>query len=131
VDKKIVTKESLADWQNTAYYDNDLHLYFEDTYGRWNWTEIYREGVSVCNLMFDYEIEEDSPLESVFAAVAAQAAYGAFSAVAQAIGTDRHYLMGAIEDYYENKDESLPALGYDGLRSAIEEEQKMSDDFEK
>lgn len=115
-----ITKQYLADWESDEEFDPEvLHLYFEETYGRWYWPEIYTEGISVFKLMFDEEFDDYSPMGVVFAAVGAQAADGAFSAVAAAIGTTTQKLRCAVAPWYENQDELPPPIGCSGIQKEV------------
>jgi len=121
-----VTKESLAKWCDEDYdtcLEDDLYKYFGKTYNRWDWCEIYREGVSVWNTMFpEDEIDEDSPKGCVFAAITAHAAEGAYAAVATALGVDKDHLEMVVAEWYEMQDCPPPPVGYDGLKALVDQE---------
>lgn len=128
---RSVTRESLADWDNVKKdIGDDLIVYFQYTYGKWDWCEIYREGLSIWELMFNEKIDVFSPAGEVIAAVAAQAMHGAFSAVAAAIGIKEDELLHAVDEWYEGQDHLPPPVGYDGLKAKVEESRKWLADLE-
>lgn len=100
------TEEALRDWQNIDRDPaDDLHRHFGE-YGRWDWCEISDEARRVWNLMFpDNEVHENSPIDGVLGAVAAQASHGAFAAVAAALGVNTDALELAVSYWYEGQDE--------------------------
>ena len=125
-----VTMESLADWDNRKSIEDELHYYFEDTYGGWDWCDIYREALKVWKVMFDEEIEDSSAVAAIFAAVAAQSAYGAFAAVAAAIGLDAKGLEAAVSDWYENQDDLPKPVSCEELNEKVKEETRQLNDIE-
>ena len=116
------TENALKDWQNEARDSgDDLHHHFSE-YGRWDWCEISDEARRVWNLMFDEDIDDDSPKDGVWTAAAAQAAEGAFSTVAAALGVDAKAFQMAIAPWYENQDEPPPAVTAERLIELCNEE---------
>jgi len=106
-DKSI--EQHLVEWEtNDRDTGDDLHRYFEDEFGRWDWCEIYEEGIRINNLMFDDVVEDFSPLGNIFAAVAAQASHGAFAHIAACLGVDKDALRLAVSEWSEDQD-NLPA----------------------
>lgn len=104
------SEKVLLDWESDDRDPgDDLHRHFED-YGRWDWCDISDEGRRVWNLMFNDEIEEWSPQDGVFSAIAAQASHGAFAAVAAALGVDMEALRHAAAEWYENQDNLPPPV---------------------
>ena len=83
---------------------DDLHQYM-DAWGRWNWTEVAREGRRLWNAMFKDEIEHNSPQDGLIAAVAAQAADGVFAAVAAMLDLEKDDLMNLVMPWYHDQDQ--------------------------
>ena len=114
------TEKDLAEWAtNDRDTGNDLHVYFEDTFGRWDWLEVYEEGVRIGNLMFDEEVEIESPRADIMAAVAAQSAQGAFAFVAACLGVDADDLMFAAMEC--SQDDMTPPIGAEALMARCSE----------
>ena len=86
-----------------------LHDYMID-YGRWHWCDIADEARRVWNLMFCDWVEKDSAMDAVWTAAAAQAADGAYAAVAAALGVDRFALREAVEPWLYAQDNPPPPI---------------------
>lgn len=101
----VETEAALKDWQNDERCVlDDLIRHFEDGFGRWDWCEIAEEARRVHNLMFHDDVEDESPTDCLWSAVAAQANHGAYAAVAAALGVDRGALERAVARWEENQD---------------------------
>ena len=101
------TEKNLIDWANEDRDPvDDCHRHFRD-FGAWDWTEVAFEGRRVWGLMFDNEIEEFSAMDAVIGGVAAQASYGAFCAVAAALGVHADDVMIAAS-YWTKKIKTEP-----------------------
>lgn len=100
------TEAALLRWyESESDVCDDLHRHFE-AFGEWDWLDVSDEARRVFNLMFPglYEqgpVEEFSPIDGVWTAAAAQAAHGAFAAVAAALGVDARALEAAVQPWYE------------------------------
>ncbi len=119
------TLNDLKEWEN---YEGDLedclHVYFSEEFKKRDWLDIHEEGSRLYSIMFDTDVEENSPIDYLFEAVAAAAATGAFIAISKAIGIENnHHLQIAVEDYYCNNSDAAP-IGYDGLKEAVERVKK-------
>jgi hypothetical protein len=94
-----VLEFAILRWQETAKtgtLGDDLHRYFSAWGGR-SWVEVAAEGRRIYNLMFDDEkMDEYSPLDDLFHAVAAQAAAGAIAVVAEEFGIDAEELEDTV-----------------------------------
>lgn len=98
------TEKALLDWENEErYVSDDLHIHFTE-FGRWDWPEIADEARRIYNFMLNEDVEEDSLIDGLFAAVAAQAAQGVFEAVAAAIGVNAEALQYVVAMWYERQD---------------------------
>ena len=86
-----------------------LHEYMID-YGRWHWCDIADEARRVWNLMFFDTVEKDSAMDAVWTAAAAQAADGAYAAVAAALGVDCFALREAVEPWLYAQDSPPPPI---------------------
>ena len=80
-----------------------LHSYLLD-FGRWPYEEIADEARRVWNLMFHDQVQKGSAMDAVWTAAAAQAADGAYAAVASAIGVEGYGLREAVEPWLLNQD---------------------------
>jgi len=124
---RIITKKSLSKALNDDYegeIEGDLYTYFEDTFGKWNWPDIGREGVSVFNLIHGSDADEDdSIIAGVFSAVAAQSYVGAIKAMAAATGIDVSTIESALSDWYENEDELPLPIGANEFANLLLKEQ--------
>ena len=106
-DKQILS--ALED--ETIDFGDNLHRHFEDDFGRWDWCEVYEEGVRIYNLITGENVETFSPLSDIFAAVAAQAHNGAMSSVAAALGVDARDLSVVASEWAENQDDPPSPVG--------------------
>lgn len=86
-----------------------LHTHMTD-WDRWHWCDIADEARRVWNLMFCDTVEKDSAMDAVWTAAAAQAADGAFAAVAAALGVDRFALREAVEPWLYAQDSPPPPI---------------------
>ncbi len=95
----------------TLAYDagEALHGYMIE-HGRWQWCEIANEARRVWNLMFSDTVEKDSAMDAVWTAAAAQAADGAYAAVAAALGVDCIALRDAVEPWLLKQDSPPPPI---------------------
>jgi hypothetical protein len=87
-----------------------------------DWCDIYREGCNLYSVMFcdDGGIEENSPIEYLFEAVAAAAANGVFTAISAALGIkEKNALEIAVSNFYGTDNPN--AIGFDGLKKEVEE----------
>ena len=100
-------KRGLWTWHDGGDISNDIHVYFEMANPR-DWVDVSDAACDVWKAMFDEEIEEYSPIDAIFSGIAAQAAHGAWSAVADAFGLERQYVELVLARWYEDK-ENLPA----------------------
>jgi hypothetical protein len=126
------TEKALLDWENDDDEhcpSNDLHIHFEE-FGRWNWVDIAEEARRIHNLMFNDHVEDGSPVDGLWNAVAAQAAHGAYCSVAAALGVDAKSLFYVIASWYENQDAPPPPVTADKLIELCKEK-KMELDTEK
>jgi len=123
--------EDLANWGDEySNYPDLLHEHFEKT-NLWDWCDVAKEGRSVFNQMFQDDVEEDSPIDCVFAAIAAQVAHGAFAAIARMLGTTPGDIERLSAYWYENKDKTPPPLQIgDKLNKYIEDLKKYEDSIE-
>lgn len=95
-----MTDNEIKNWQNAETdFEDELHKHFEGT-ERSDWIESAREGSRVYSLMFDVEIEGGSPIDGLFAAVAADASETVFRAVASAFGLTIEEVQQGLEDWY-------------------------------
>ena len=124
--QRRITRESLAEWNTDDDRDvcDDLHVYFENAFARWDWRDIADEGTSLWGLMFNQELEKYSPADGVIAAVAAQSHHGAIAAVAAALGVEIDALDCAVSPWSENQDDPPPPVGFDGLKVEVEKSQQ-------
>ncbi|MDH4216465.1 MAG: hypothetical protein OEV26_04425 [Gallionella sp.] len=109
-------EQNLVEWKtNDRDIGDDLHRYFEDEFGRWDWCEIYEEGIRIGNLMFEENVEKFSPRAGLLAAVAAQAARGAVAQIAACLGVERQALEHAIAEWSEDQDSLPPPISAEKL----------------
>lgn len=99
---------------------DELFRHFEETHARWDWCEIGDEAVRVHTLATDEPVDDFSFLYGMYNAVAAQAAEGAFAAVAATLGLDAKQLSTVVATWYENKDELPPPISYRTLIRRME-----------
>lgn len=118
----------LTDWQ---VGDGDLHLHFEHDFAQWWWGDVAREGKRVYEETMNVAVEPESILDDILHAVAAQAASGAFSAVAAALGVEPKYLESALSDWYEEQEHARPPVGPEGLMRAVAREKKYWEEYER
>lgn len=84
---------------------DDLHIYFEAT-GERDWMGVADEATKIYNIMFMDEhekpinVDNESPMASVWRAASAQAAHGVWQAVADAFGLNVDVLEDVLEDWY-------------------------------
>ncbi|MFZ4600334.1 MAG: hypothetical protein ACOYNN_16975, partial [Terrimicrobiaceae bacterium] len=82
-----------------------LHNYFEATEAR-DWMGVGDEATKVYNIMFMDEnekpinVDNESPMASVWRAASAQAAHGVWQSVADAFGLNVDVLESVLEDWY-------------------------------
>jgi len=127
--KKI--EEALRNWDNAdSDLEDDLYRYFINEFNRWDWADIANEARRVWQLMFDEEIEDDSPVSYIFCAIAASAYNGAMASVAAAIGVDQDGLELAASHWYENQDALPPPVTTRrGLLALIKKVKKEIDQY--
>jgi len=102
--------EELKNWETTEEeLGSLLHEHFED-FGKWSWCEIAEEGRGVWNEMFNEDVQEDSPIDGIISAVAAQAGEAAFVAVATMLGVDVKGFRYLVDYWYEFQDNVPPPL---------------------
>lgn len=119
-----LTDKQLANWQAWDQ-DPDLALWEHfEAQDVQHWADVYREGVRVFSAMFEDgdPIEDYSPMSAVFSAVAVTSAYGAFEAVAAALGVKAEDLRAAVEKWYEFDNAASP-VGFEGLAKLLSDEQ--------
>jgi hypothetical protein len=103
------TEKALRNWERAP--DNDfIYVHFSE-YERWDWCEVSEEGCRVWNIMFDEDVEAQSPADGVFGAMCACSAKGAIKAVAAALGVDAESLQNAVAEWYDNQDQLPPPVG--------------------
>lgn len=99
------TEDRLKSWDSeSAVPLDDMTVHMND-FGRWSWYDIAEEGRRISNLMFDEDVESDSPADAVIHGVAVQAAKGVFAAVAAALGVSAQAFEMAMEPWYEDQDD--------------------------
>lgn len=120
-----VSEASLIDWENNEYLGDDLHCHFENK-DQWDWTEIRHEWLRLNNLMFDEDVQLNSPREDLACAAICQGYNGAIAAVAAALGVDSKTLGMAVSEWAEGKAKGdVPAaIGFDGLKKGCEEREE-------
>ncbi|MFA5186965.1 MAG: hypothetical protein WC551_10835 [Patescibacteria group bacterium] len=123
------TESRLLDWENPNTETLcDAHFHMKD-FGRWDWVDVSDEGVRIWNLMFDDNIESLSAADSVFSAIAAQSAEGAFNAVAAALGVDPEALKLVAACWYENQDDLPPPVSAEKFMEMVAEYKKYWGDL--
>ncbi len=123
-----VTKESLKNWDDEdSCINDDIHEYFDST-ELVDWIDIYREGISVFNYMFDDKVEIESPLGSVFAGVAAQSANAVFKVIADTLGVNASTLKYAVAARYD-LGEKHESISCEDFMSDIQAVQVSMDEF--
>ena len=108
----------LRHWASPLALQGDAVQHQMRDFGRWDWVEVAEEGRRLWNRINDQEAEQDSPVAAVLDAVAAQAAHGAFAAVAAALGVPAAALEVAVARWYENQDQPPVAVAVDQLISS-------------
>jgi hypothetical protein len=124
--------EELVGYVNsTSLWGNDMHNHFEK-FGRWDWCDVKAEGNRVYGLMFDCTVDDDSPIDDLISAVAAQAHDGAMCAVAACLGVPARTLHLAVAEWSEGQD-SLPppVVSMEAFAELIRENQKWLDELSK
>ena len=115
------TENALLSWYDTEDDVCDaLHDHFVNL-DRWEWCEIADEARRVWNLMFKDEVEMHSPMDAVWTAAAAQASYGAFAAVAAALGVKTFALQEAVAPWMENQNSPPHPIPAERLMELCEE----------
>lgn len=97
-----------------------LYEHFE-AYNRWNWCEIADETRRIWNLLFDTDVENESPMDFVWAAAIAQAYYGGVHAAAACLGLDKYGFQHAIAPWAEHQDALPPPITAEELVRRCEE----------
>lgn len=122
--------------QEISSYIESATLWADDMYNhftqmdRWDWCEISDEGKRIYGLMFDVIVHDDSPVNDLISAVAAQASHGAIAAVAACLGVPADTLRHTVASWSENQDNPPPPVAsIDAFAALIEENQKWLDDF--
>jgi len=109
-------EQHLIEWEtNDRDVGDDLHRYFEEEFGRWDWCEVGEEGARIYGVMFNNKVEDGSPLACIFAAVSAQAEHGAFARIAACLGVDRKALRLAVSEWSEDQDNLPEPIGAERL----------------
>lgn len=86
-----------------------LHHYFEMA-GPKEWLDVRDEARRFAERFFAPDFEEDSPIDGLLAATAAQAADGVWQTVAEAFGLEKQYVELVLAHWYEkNYDTAAPA----------------------
>lgn len=121
------TEDRLKSWNaEDAFPLDDMHVHMRD-FGRWYWEDAATEGRRIYNLMFNENVENDSPVDAVFQGVAAQAAHGVFAAVAAALGVSPEAVKMAMEPWYDDQDNHPNSISHKGLVEDIQECQTLLD----
>lgn len=114
------------EWCLDDAYDKDisdeLHIHFENTFGRWDWCEIGDEAKRIYELATGEELDDWCLTNSLFNAVAAQAKHGAYAAVAAALGLDAESLSMVVATWHENQDELPKPVSFSKLKKLIEQD---------
>lgn len=117
----VESERKLLEWKNEENdVGDDLHEHFQ-LFDRWNWVDIAEEGRRIQNLMFDENVEIDSPYHCLLKAIAAQAYEGAYMAMAKALGIDSSDLSQAANHWFDMQDSTQSPIGFTGLQRLIEE----------
>ena len=121
-----VTEESLVNWQENEYLDDDLHCYFEGKDQR-DWTDVKDEWLRTHNLMFGASVHSSSAESLLASAAIAQAFHGAMMYVSSALGVEETVLLMALENCADGscRGNVAPPVGFDGLKSKCEEAEKQ------
>ena len=115
------TEAKLRNWaRDDAVTDDDMHRHMRD-FGRWDWCEIADEGRRIYGVMFGEEVESGSAVDAIIGGVSAQAADGAWAAVAAALGVDAEDVRMAVADWYEKQDATPPPVSPDRFMELIAE----------
>ena len=116
-------EQNLVEWEtNDRDTGDDLHRYFDDEFVRWDWCEIYREGIRVGNLMFEENVEDYSPRADLLAAIAAAAADGVLAHIAACLGVGKEALQLAIAEWSEDQDNLPPSISAEKLLAMCAEQ---------
>lgn len=110
--------ETIIRWSHDEYDDENeievdigdaLHVYFEKA-GPRHWCAVRDEARRVASRLYEPEdVEEYSPIDSLLAATAAQAADGVWQTVAEAFGLDKKYVELVMAHWHEREqDEPIP-----------------------
>ena len=100
----------LANWDDEDSNNEDMYYDHFEKSNLWDWCDIANEGRSVWNQMFQGDLEADSPIDCIFSAIAAQAAHGAFAAIAEMFGVKCDDIESIVAYWYENQNNTPPAL---------------------
>ena len=120
-------KEELKNWADEDADDtnNLLHRYFEASQIR-HWCSVSDEGSRAYNIMFNEEVERDSPLDALFSGIAAQAAHGVWETVAEAFGLEAKYVHMVLATYeeLEPEDARIPPITFEQFMKMYKEEKE-------
>ena len=95
------TERELKNWEEEGDYTCAIYEHMEETNLTY-WPDIVYEGQRIWKLMFDEELEDDSPVDTILSGVACQAARGVEIAVARMFGLKNHNAVGlALASYIE------------------------------
>jgi hypothetical protein len=118
-----VTDDELRNWEE---WDDDLDCILFDHFSGANvrhWPDVYREGIRVWNVMFQLEMEDESPQSGVLSAIAVQSANGVFESFGAALGVNPEILKHVLHKYYELDKRPRP-MGLERFKKAIEKESR-------
>jgi len=104
--------ETIIRWSRNEYDDENevevdigdaMHVYFEKSGAR-HWCAVRDEARRIAVCLYEPEdFEEHSPIDSLLAAAAAQAADGVWQAVAEAFGLDKKYVNLVLAHWHERE----------------------------
>ena len=113
-------QEILRDYENLSgeeFFETLLEHF--DEFDRWDDTEIADEASRVYRIIFQEDIEDDSPFTEFIRLIASAASSGVFSAFAYALDIDKAQLQIALSKFQEFRDSLPPPV------SSLDELMKM------
>ena len=82
-------------------------------------SDVVEEGRRLASLVLEEEIEEESPLDSLFSSIAVAAQDVVFAALANALGANAGDVSDALEPFLKGWE--VEPIGFDGLEKALAE----------
>jgi len=107
--------------------EDDFHQHFE-TFGRWNWCDVAEESRRIRSVIAVEPLHTNYAIDAVLSATAAQASFGAYAAMAAALGVDSDDLRITVAQWSERQNNPPPPVTAERLMEMVKETRQEDSD---